>query len=593
MQQDHTTAGEQTSNGLLVAYVLLAIALTCSGNYHPWSLGFALLSFGAVLWALRAAQTARRVALCRNSRALILQYVGLYTLSLLGCVRMPADTDDVGYFALHALICAVCVPLLAVHAVSTPPRQRLLLRAIVAMKVLMWAAGVWVVRTPQIDVWHLQQHAIDYLLSGRNPYTEAVPDVYQGGASFGYQPFYAYAPLNLLLSTPAKVLFGDYRAGMVLALAGALLLLRRSGQALGLSAHRIDLLTFAFVLHPSVPRLLNYGWMEPYLILLLAGFVYLHATGRRGPLATLLLVSMPLVKQYFAVPVLLHFALLRPRMRTVALALLGVFVALSPLLLWNFDATVRHGLLFFVQRTWFRPDSLSVPAAVFHLTGYRSGVLTSFVVQCVAGGVAALLLARARTVSPLARFLLASSTALFASFLAAPQAFLNYYVFVGMTLLWAELALRPPARDDGQDERGALEPPSLRAVLAPALGMVLLTGSVAVVAAATYYHFACARAESVGRGRLAAGRPLLDDGPTQARATDAVYVCQVRHCFGPLCHADLRCVCADRSRYPTADAVIQQLGRRTGAPAVCETDPAPGTPAPAALCRLSRCHERL
>ena len=86
------------------------------------------------------------------------------------------------------------------------------------MKVLMWAAGVWVVRTPQIDVWHLQQHAIDYLLSGRNPYTEAVPDVYQGGASFGYQPFYAYAPLNLLLSTPAKVLFGDYRAGMVLAL---------------------------------------------------------------------------------------------------------------------------------------------------------------------------------------------------------------------------------------------------------------------------------------------------------------------------------------------------------------------------------------
>ena len=64
----------------------------------------------------------------------------------------------------------------------------------------------------------------------------------------------AHAPLNLLLSIPAKVLFGDYRYGLLAALIASLMLFRQTGKRLGICLSH-GLLTMAALLHPRLDRL--------------------------------------------------------------------------------------------------------------------------------------------------------------------------------------------------------------------------------------------------------------------------------------------------------------------------------------------------
>ncbi len=85
---------------------------------------------------------------------------------------------------------------------------------------------------------------------------------------------------------------------------------------------------------------------------------------------------------------------MRLRLRSVIIAALAGVLALSPLLLWNFEATVRNGLLFFVQNIGFRPDSLSVAAGIFAYNGYQTGVKAALAAQLAAGLLAAWFLRR-------------------------------------------------------------------------------------------------------------------------------------------------------------------------------------------------------
>jgi hypothetical protein len=324
---------------------------------------------------------------------------------------------------------------LALHA-SSERFGRVALWGFIAAKLLLLAGAVIAIPRPPIDVWQLQQYACDYLLHGKNPYTTAIPSIYAAGAApFGEQNFYPYPPLNLLLSLPARALLGDYRYGLVASIGGALVLLRAAGRRLGVDRRDLDLLSFALLLHPRLDRLIIHGWTEPYAILAIALFVYLYARAPGSALEAITLIALPLIKQYFAVPVLLYLIMLRPRLRSLAIAGGAAALALAPLLLWNFHATVEHGLLFFVQRVAFRADSLSVAAALARWPGWRPGVWTALGAGLVAGAAAFALLRRG-----LPRYLLAAALALFAAILLAPQAFLNYYFSVGGLLLWGALA---------------------------------------------------------------------------------------------------------------------------------------------------------
>src|SRR5262249_17499459 len=146
--------------------------------------------------------------------------------------------------------------------------------------------------------WQLQQVAVDHLLHGQNPYTTPIPDLYQGRFAYGNQTFYAYPPLNLIFSLPSKALLGDYRYGLVAALAGGVWVLRAAGRRLGPSPAMLDLVTSAFVPPPQLERLVIHGWPEPYLILAVAAFLWLHARSPAGAAATAAILCLPLLKQY-------------------------------------------------------------------------------------------------------------------------------------------------------------------------------------------------------------------------------------------------------------------------------------------------------
>ncbi len=572
---------------LVDAYYVVAVALICGVSYHPAVVAVMLLGFGLLVTSLRA----------RGVRAYSLHFrkIALFALPMLALVREPIDEPHPLYVLGYQGVCVLAAVCGVLYYSRTQQQKRWILYLIGGLKLALLIGGLLLVRRPMIDVWQLQQHAVDFVLQGKNPYTTPIGDIYRGGYSFGHQAFYSYAPLNLLLSIPAKALFGDYRYGLLGSLLASLLLFRQTGKLLGVSVQQIDFLSLLVLLHPRLERLIIYGWFEPYLILLLSLAMYLYASGRKGIVPTALIFALPLLKQYVAAPLLLYLLIVRPSFRSLAWSLLLSLLAVSPLLVWNFEATIRNGLLFFVKSIGFRTDSISLSVAIFQLTGYPLGVKTSLAVQVSVGLLASWLLRK--DLPKLARFVMASAAALFASFLFAPQAFLNYYFFVSVMLVWAALLVSPSQQAARQDAPADAPEDVIERPLGPALRalwVVLATAAIALFASSLYYHFLCPRRASVGEQRLVQGLPLLDDGQLLAREEEQLFVCRMRHCFGPLCHEELSCVCAEKETFQTPHILakgLEQLGRSG---ALCELDSPQPRPADRhGKCQRARCHLRV
>lgn len=568
----------------IVSYVFLCIALgACPGGYHPVTLFLALLGFGTLVVALFRANT-EPVSEHQNQPPLI-EYVCLCSLGILGIIKLPADVDNQFYLATFRCIGVLLIFLVVLHSSVTIEWRRRLLIIILLIKFSMLIFGVLVVQRPMIDVWQLQQSAIDFVLQGKNPYLLPVEDIYDGRSAYGHQAHYSYAPLNLIMSIPSKWLLGDYRFGLIASLGLSLMLFRRCGRLMFVPSWRIDLWTLAFVLHPNLDRLMIHGWLEPYMILFFSFFVYFWLKHKNEYLPTVFLALMPLLKQYFAVPLLLYLLILRPRLRTIAVASLFATVVLSPLFLWNARTVVQQGLLFFIRHVSFRPDSLSVTAAIYAWTGYRAGVTAALATQLVVGLAATYLSSKKTELIPrMKRFLLISSLSMFASFLAAPQSFINYYFFVGWLLLWSGLSHSASTTETSSQNHDTL---GYRTAAQLAGVLVVLGAAAWGLSSVLYFHYLCPMAER----RTSLSQPVLADGPLRALATERILVCRLRHCFGPLCHADVRCVCADRTKSPLA--VANEFGGFGAEAATCLVDnETASTEDKTGLCWLARCHEQ-
>ena len=567
----------RTSEGLLRSYGALALSLTLAGVLNPAGalpVGAALLALTLGARAVRGGGRSEAAGLPAWPHAL------LAMLAVAGALATPAQDCPDWYRGLGAAVAALALVLLAVHAAGTPSQRRAAVLTLLGARLLVLGAGIVAIPRPPIDVWQLGQHAVDHLLAGHNPYTTPTPDIYQGHFTLGHQALYPYAPLNLILSVPARVLLGDYRYGLWAALGGGVVLLRRAGRRLGADADVVDVASLALVLHPSSERLIIHGWTEPYLILLLGALLYFHARAPGGVLATLCALSLPLLKQYCAVPALLYLAMVRPRPRAVAAAVAVGVATMAPLLVWNARATIEGGLLFFVQRVQFRGDSISLPAALHAVLGWESGVGTALAVQVL---VAAVLGVRLRH-SGVGGYLAAAALALFAGLLVAPQAFMNYYFFVGAMLLGAAVALAPGA-DEPRVER-----PTMAAALSRTWAAGLLVAAVGITGMWIDFRSMCSYDARFARERLARGGAVLDSGPMTVSGSDSLFLCTVAHRLGPLRHDDALCICADT---PAAE-VEEGLRRRGYASVGCTLDHAPpATSDDRGACRHGHCHRFL
>lgn len=295
--------------------------------------------------------------------------------------------------------------------------------------------GHWLLQTapnPRIDVYVFQRDASNALLRGQNPYAMTFPDIYgnspfygpglsvNGRLTFGYP----YPPLSLLLALPGHVLFGDYRYSQLgaMLLTGALMAFARPGR-IGTAAAAL------YLFSPRVFFVLEQGWTEPFVVLLLAAVGFVAC---RWPKAVPYVVGLFLaVKQYLvlALPVVL---LLLPRPRPSwpelgksvwRLVATGLIVSL-PLVLWDVNAFVKDVVTLQTVQP-FRTDALSFLAwSVFQGLPQPSTSL-AFGFATLAGVVA--LWRAPRTASGFA----IGVAATFAWFFAYnKQAFCNYYYFV-------------------------------------------------------------------------------------------------------------------------------------------------------------------
>lgn len=582
--------GRDPIAALHLAYAALAMALVSSIAMHPANPGTVAQSLLGLLLAFTSLRGLRVGAAPPAAGTFATLFV--YALLALLCAAAPlsppsSDAPD-ALRAAMAVVAALSLIALVLHAqTSSEGRRRATVWLVVGAQLGLALLGPRFVPHPGIDVFHLQQSAIDHLLRGENPYTTPVGDVYAGRSAFGYQALYPYPPLNLLLSLPAGALLGDYRYGLTAALLGAVLALRAAGRLVGAAPRTVDLATFALVLHPELERLLLHGWTEPYLVLAVALWAWLHARTPGGAAPTLVLLCTPLLKQYMAVPVLLYLVLVRPRPRALAIGLGAAALVVAPLLAAGGLAVVRTGLLFFVQQTQFRSDSISLPAALHRIglaTSWTPGVPATLAVQLLAGGAAALAL-RGRGA---AGFVLAAALSLWAGFLVAPQAFLNYSFLVGALLLLAIVLAAPPL----PGAAGAKPVTSRRLALAVPLVVATLTVGTSLTVRVVDFLVDCAHGADKARARLAAGRAVLDDGAVKAGPDDTIHLCETRHCVGPwlpsLCHPDLVCVCARTGAL--SEEVAQWLLEETHAPASCRLDePRPLPTDEAGACRRARC----
>lgn len=567
-----------TTDFLIDAFCLLNVALFIGPSYHPAIVALIVLGFGMLFCS--------PFRVFRNIRIPHFRAFVLFVFPLLSLAKSPSAQLPIEYlwvyrtFSIAAFVAAIG------FYCATERLRKWIVFALCAGKFCLVVGATICVPRPEIDLWQLQQHAVDFLVKGQNPYTMPVPDIYEGGSAQGHQAHYAYAPLNLLFSIAPKVLLGDYRHGLTACLLVGLLLFRRAGKSASVSPFHLDFLTLLFVLQPRLEHWIVYGWMEPYMLPFLAGSVILVLRNPQGTFPMLLFFSLPMFKQYVAVPILLYVFFFRPKRSAFLWAGLLALLAAIPIFVLKLHGHLYNALLYFVRFVQFREDALGLSVPLFKLTGFRCGSAVSLFAQFTFGTLFVIVVGKRGTVE--GRFLLAMAGTLWGAFLFSPQAFENYYFFVLFVLLLGILLFEKAKDLPDVPQPETLGPPLKRAasVLSLASFLVLMFHSL-------YYHFLCPFKETVGREKVASGRPLLDSGFDAAKETEQIFVCNMKHCFGTLCHEDLRCLCVEREVFPTPELLEKHMTAQTSGVAHCRLDQAlPKLTNQTGLCQRARCTNR-
>jgi hypothetical protein len=358
--------------------------------------------------------------------------------------RLPWAQSAMTSFVLSALLLGIASFVVPVRRAALA--KRLLLVAIVAAMAAKCMVPI-ASPAPHVDVWTIAQEAVRRLLAGRNPYTEAYPDIYAG--AFTYVPRLTYPPGYVLAIVPARLVFGDVRWASVLSEGVSLWLVARLfGKERGLWA------AWVWALFPTSLLMIEQAWVDLFLVPLQLGALL---TLRQGQIkrAGIALGVAATIKQFGLG--LVFFAALWTWRRygwRAALALgasaVGILAAIVvPFAFWD-----GHGLWLGVAGNIvsFAPRVDAVSWSGYALRHGHLGLprgLTSVVTLVAFSLGVRLTLWRESTA-----WLVGAALFFLVTFLFAKQAFCNYYTWVA-SLLFAALA---------SDEDRVLGPDEMAAV---------------------------------------------------------------------------------------------------------------------------------
>ncbi len=305
--------------------------------------------------------------------------------------------------------------------------------ALVAASVLAMSAWIFRGPAPTIDVLIFQERSATAVVNLDNPYDPAVvqyPDVYKGKGEYYDESLtdgavlnfgYPYPVASLVAVTGARAALGDVRWASAVSLVGVVLLM--FALVTNSNSRRIaTLATAVLITSPKGLHVLQFGWIEP-LVLLGVVFV-IYAAARRPHLLPYAIGALLTTKQY--VPLILPLIILvvplaelrRPKFLLPVLS--GAAVAAVPALFvegyWYSVAVIQ-----FVQP--FRNDSLSFAAWWVNSGNSVPGTVFSFAPPRLVLGLC--LWKAPRTVSG---FSMGSGLLLLVFFAFAKQAFANYHM---------------------------------------------------------------------------------------------------------------------------------------------------------------------
>lgn len=411
------------------AAVALGYALQISnGTYHPKALAWLAVA-GAL--CLSGVVTLRSGSFARFGQrpAFFLLLAGLVLQGWVWLVTSGAGSR-LGKAAFATVMLAAALLCVGIWSRASWPKHAAV-AVLLASHFLLGALLIGRMPDPPIDVHLFHKESLDALLRGINPYTISVRDIYDHSLFYGdgivsggrVQIGFPYPPLSLFLSLPGHLLGGDYRYSHLAAmtLAAVLMAYARPGLLGALAAG-------LFLFTPRVFYILQWGWTEPYIVLLLSATVFCAC--RAPKLLPYALGLLFAIKQYMLFAAPLVFLLTPAPFRwkdllgLLSRAVLVAALVTLPLALFNVRAFLDD--VVFVQfRQPFRADALSYLVWLAQARNTNPPMWLAF-----AALVPATALALRRSARTPAGFAAAAALVYLSFFAFNKQAFGNYYFFV-------------------------------------------------------------------------------------------------------------------------------------------------------------------
>lgn len=413
---------------LAIGALALGAALQVrDGLYSPLAVALLGVAVIATIVAIACGNERSRFATPILFACLLMQ-LGLLLTDFPGSHHEPHTWRDYRTF-LALIVVAISLLVVAVRA----PRA-----AFFGFLAIYLTAGTWLLRKthePFMDVFVFQRDACAALMHGTNPYTMTYPDLYGADGSYVYGDGlsrdgrllfgFPYMPLTLWWNLIGHVTVGDYRFGQLIAVAIAALLIAATRWS------RVSILAATMLLF--TPRgffIIEQGWTEPLLVMLLAGTMF---CAMRSPKLLPYAFGMLLAsKQYAAlliplVPLLTDWRNWRFHLKAIATAC----VVTLPLVFWNFSAFWDNAVVLQFRQP-FRDDALSFAAALS-----RAGVPKLHTAIAVIAALAVAVFCARRANRSGNSFALGVAITALTFFSLNKQAFANYYVFVIASLCCA------------------------------------------------------------------------------------------------------------------------------------------------------------
>ena len=289
---------------------------------------------------------------------------------------------------------------------------------------------------PRIDVFAFQTRGADELLSGYNPYaTVSVMDSNPDLEEELSVP-YTYPPVQLLATTLARLVGGDVRWAMLVALLLAGVAARQAARRRAPDAPDFVHDAPALILFggPIIALVIEQSWVDLVPLGLLSAALW-ALTVERGWLAAVVFGLALAAKQ----PLVLLFPLLwfLPGFgwRKVLVAAGTAMATVVPFVIWDAGAFFHGTVAYFVAAPP-RGDALTLSNMIRFRFGWAPGELLGLSAALLVGAVA-----RSRLRRSSATFVLLGSLALMLVFLTGRLAFTNYYFLLsGMTAIGGVLA---------------------------------------------------------------------------------------------------------------------------------------------------------